>query len=209
LLLPTPTLTLTPTLSLTLKVNLIHCCPPGLPEEVFKHLSPRSPTGREMLNPRDGWIATYGAFLRDGGSFNSSADAQVGKPRVMVPILGLYHSLSPASHHRAQAPDCGDGGLGRLRTWDFVLMTIGDWFAEGIPSLTPSTSRPDTPLLDSGASGPSARWRNDGGSWKRQGGRCPRGTCGWFGVCAGTPMDVVRASLDSKRFEKEVGGRFT
>jgi hypothetical protein len=166
-----------PTLSLTLTVNLIHCCPSGLPEEVFKHLSPRSATGREMLNPRDGWIAAYGAFLEDDGSFKSSADAQVGEPRIMVPIQDCITPLPRTSTRaRAQAPI----RRGSRQHWypDFGQMTTGEWFAESTPSLTPSTSKPDTPPLDSGASGPSARWRTDGGSWKRQGRRCPRGTCG-------------------------------
>jgi hypothetical protein len=58
-------------------VNLIHCCPAGLPEQIFRHLSPLQAEGRVLLNPNSGWVAAYGAFLNDDGSHKSAADADV------------------------------------------------------------------------------------------------------------------------------------
>ena len=58
-------------------VNLIHCCPEGYPEHVFEHLSPRSPEGRKLLDPATGWVAAYGAFKNDDGSYRSESDQEV------------------------------------------------------------------------------------------------------------------------------------
>lgn len=57
-------------------VNLVHCTPEGLPENIFRNLSPKLKTGRRVLAP-GGWIAAYGAYLNDDGSFRSPADAKV------------------------------------------------------------------------------------------------------------------------------------
>lgn len=57
-------------------VNLVHCTPEGLPENIFRNLSPKLKTGRRVLAP-GGWVAAYGAYLNDDGSFRSAADAKV------------------------------------------------------------------------------------------------------------------------------------
>ena len=57
-------------------VNLLHCCPVGVPEKIFKHLSPQN--GNEaILDPRNGWVAAYGPWLNDDGSYKSQADRDV------------------------------------------------------------------------------------------------------------------------------------
>lgn len=61
---------------LTPAVNLVHCTPEGHPENIFRNLSPKLATGRRVLAP-GGWIAAYGAYLNDDGSFRSPADAKV------------------------------------------------------------------------------------------------------------------------------------
>lgn len=60
-----------------ISVNIIHCCPEGLPEEVFRHFSPETDTGRQLLDSQCGWIAAYGPFLADDGQYLSEGDAKV------------------------------------------------------------------------------------------------------------------------------------
>lgn len=57
-------------------MNLVHCTPEGLPENIFRNLSPKLKKGRRVLAP-GGWVAAYGAYLNDDGSFRSPADAKV------------------------------------------------------------------------------------------------------------------------------------
>ena len=59
-------------------VNLIHCCPVGLPEKIFKHLSPKSESGRALLDPTHGWIAGYGPWKNDDESYKTEKDREVG-----------------------------------------------------------------------------------------------------------------------------------
>jgi hypothetical protein len=55
-------------------VNLIHCLEEHLPERIFENLSPGA--DRPLLAPR-GWIAAYGAFKQDDGSYKSEKDEKV------------------------------------------------------------------------------------------------------------------------------------
>jgi hypothetical protein len=55
---------------------VIHCCPEGIPQHVFRNLSTISKDGRSLLKP-GGWIAVYGPFLADDGSYKSQGDEEV------------------------------------------------------------------------------------------------------------------------------------
>lgn len=57
-------------------VNLVHCTPEGLPEHVFRNLAPE----HGILAPR-GWIAAYGAYLNDDGTYRSVGDEKVRESR--------------------------------------------------------------------------------------------------------------------------------
>ncbi|WVR04000.1 hypothetical protein IAU60_000999 [Kwoniella sp. DSM 27419] len=74
-----------------LMVNLIHCCPLHLPEEVFRQLSPRSDDGKKRLNPTDGFVAAYAPFLNDDGSYKSEGDRKFEHEHIKKtdPSLGL------------------------------------------------------------------------------------------------------------------------
>lgn len=71
-------------------VNLVHCAPEGVPEHVFRNLSPRSPENERILAP-GGWIAAYGAYLNDDGTFRSEGDAKFDAEYIkgVHPSLGL------------------------------------------------------------------------------------------------------------------------
>ncbi|KLT39202.1 hypothetical protein CC85DRAFT_305223 [Cutaneotrichosporon oleaginosum] len=71
-------------------VNLVHCTPEGLPEHVFRNLSPLTPEGRRVLAP-GAWIGVYGAYLNDDGSFRSDGDAKFDAEYIkgVHPSLGL------------------------------------------------------------------------------------------------------------------------
>ncbi|WVQ94496.1 hypothetical protein IAU59_001575 [Kwoniella sp. CBS 9459] len=62
-----------------LMINVIHCCPSQLPEEVFKHLSPLTREGRAMLDPVSGFIVGYSPFLNDDGTYKSAGDEKFDK----------------------------------------------------------------------------------------------------------------------------------
>lgn len=78
-------------------VNLVHCMPEGAAEDVFRNLSPLTPAGRKLLGPC-GWIAAYGAYLNDDGSFRSEADKKVGSSGGG----GGVCALQPAAWHGTQ-----------------------------------------------------------------------------------------------------------
>ncbi|KAL1409534.1 hypothetical protein Q8F55_003518 [Vanrija albida] len=71
-------------------LNLVHCMPEGGVEDVFRNLSPLTPGGRRLLAPC-GWIAAYGAYLNDDGSFRSAADEKFDAEHIKAthPSLGL------------------------------------------------------------------------------------------------------------------------
>lgn len=77
-------------------VNVIHCCPQDLPERVFEQLSSSSissidsdtNTNEEQeqeeeqgsvgpILSENGWIAVYGPYLNDDGTYKSKADEEV------------------------------------------------------------------------------------------------------------------------------------
>lgn len=101
-------------------VNVIHCCPEGLPEKILEHLSLSSsssssagiesdqkPKPTKMAKPskkksesqeatrngtgpilsENGWLAIYGPFLADDGSYKSKADEEVRPTHPFPPFL--------------------------------------------------------------------------------------------------------------------------
>jgi hypothetical protein len=56
-------------------VNVIHCCPEGTPENVFRQLARIDDEVR--LLRQGGWIAVYGPYLADDGSYKSQGDEEV------------------------------------------------------------------------------------------------------------------------------------
>ncbi|WVF66888.1 hypothetical protein IAT40_001631 [Kwoniella sp. CBS 6097] len=74
-----------------LMINVIHCCPPNLPEEVFRHLSPLTEDGKGLLDPSNGFIVGYSPFLNDDGSYKSAGDEKFDKEYIKAehPSLGL------------------------------------------------------------------------------------------------------------------------
>ncbi|KAK1920977.1 hypothetical protein DB88DRAFT_501735 [Papiliotrema laurentii] len=72
-------------------LNLVHCCPEDVPENIFKHLSPLSPAGPRLLDPNHGWIAAYGAYKNDDGTYKSPGDEEFDQTyiRAKDPSLGL------------------------------------------------------------------------------------------------------------------------
>lgn len=60
-------------------VNVIHCCPEGLPERVFRELARASSDGSDArpILREEGWIAVYGPFLSDDGTYKSPSDEEV------------------------------------------------------------------------------------------------------------------------------------
>lgn len=78
-------------------VNIVHCCPEGLPERVFRELSYSSSsagTSGEPLLADAGWIAVYGPFLSDDGTYKSLADEQVRPPNLSqgCRLMGIMDS---------------------------------------------------------------------------------------------------------------------
>jgi hypothetical protein len=57
---------------------VIHCCPEGAPEHVFRQLA-HTETGIRILK-EGGWIAVYGPYLADDGSYKSQGDEEVSTP---------------------------------------------------------------------------------------------------------------------------------
>lgn len=84
-------------------VNVIHCCPDGLPERVFQHLASapcpevahtQVQLGGGLLKP-GGWIGVYGPFLADDGSYRSPADEEVSPiPFLSNPIATAFQRSS-------------------------------------------------------------------------------------------------------------------
>ncbi|WWC60099.1 uncharacterized protein I303_102663 [Kwoniella dejecticola CBS 10117] len=75
-----------------LMINLIHCCPVELPEQVFEHLSPiNARLVHKPLESDRSWIAAYGPWLNDDGTYKSSEDEKFDKEyiRFKSPLLGL------------------------------------------------------------------------------------------------------------------------
>ncbi|WWC87681.1 uncharacterized protein L201_002572 [Kwoniella dendrophila CBS 6074] len=73
-------------------INVIHCCPITLPEEVFKRLSPINPSScPKLIDTSKGWIATYGPWLNDDGTYKSEGDEKFDKEYIKSksPLLGL------------------------------------------------------------------------------------------------------------------------
>lgn len=56
--------------------NVIHCCPEGLPERVFRELSTKAILGEQ------GWIAVYGPYLADDGTYESPADEEFDRAHI-------------------------------------------------------------------------------------------------------------------------------
>ena len=86
-------------------VNLLHCMPPNLPEEIFRQLSPSRSEG-PLLTPETGFVATYGPFLADDGTYRSEGDRQVGQVDEDRPPLSSSLTL-PISKLRAGRLDFG------------------------------------------------------------------------------------------------------
>jgi hypothetical protein len=71
-----------------LTVNVVHCCPEGAPENVFRQLaSPPSISGSASstilsspLLEAGGWVAVYGPYLADDGTYKSPGDEEVSPP---------------------------------------------------------------------------------------------------------------------------------
>ncbi|WVQ62789.1 uncharacterized protein L199_000937 [Kwoniella botswanensis] len=73
-------------------INLIHCCPLDAPENIFKHLSPINPSiETKLIDTKNGWLAAYGPWLNDDGSYKSDSDEKFDKEyiRSKSPLLGL------------------------------------------------------------------------------------------------------------------------
>jgi hypothetical protein len=108
-------------------VNLIHCCPPELPENVFKHLSPLTEEGRNLLDSNEGWIVAYGAFLDDEGNYKSQADRLVSRlvtsgcffSAFIVPML--TGTQFDNTHIRAKHPSLG------LRSIKSITLQAEKW----------------------------------------------------------------------------------
>lgn len=65
-------------------VNLIHCCPLDAPENIFRHLSPINPSiETKLIDTSNGWIAAYGPWLNDDGSYKSDSDEKVSSVRIL------------------------------------------------------------------------------------------------------------------------------
>ncbi|WWD08827.1 hypothetical protein V865_006941 [Kwoniella europaea PYCC6329] len=61
-------------------INLIHCCPLDAPENIFRHLSPINPSiETKLIDTSNGWIAAYGPWLNDDGSYKSDSDEKFDK----------------------------------------------------------------------------------------------------------------------------------
>lgn len=56
--------------------NLLHCSPVRTQDDIFSHLG-NGGSGSSTLVKAGGWVAVYGAFLRDDGSFASEGDEKV------------------------------------------------------------------------------------------------------------------------------------
>ncbi|KAK6907139.1 hypothetical protein I203_101129 [Kwoniella mangroviensis CBS 8507] len=73
-------------------INLIHCCPLDAPENIFRHLSPVNPSiDTKLIDTKNGWIAAYGPWLNDDGSYKSDSDEKFDKEYIKSksPLLGL------------------------------------------------------------------------------------------------------------------------
>ncbi|KAK8861387.1 hypothetical protein IAR55_002206 [Kwoniella newhampshirensis] len=81
-------------------LNLVHCVPAHLPEEVFRHLSPLISPGRRLLDGSKGWIAAYGPWLDDEGNHKSVADQEFDEKYIKAhhPDLGL-RSVKSITHY--------------------------------------------------------------------------------------------------------------
>lgn len=80
------------------EVNLVHCTPEGLPENVFRNLSPKTEAGRKLLS-KGGWIAAYGAYLNDDGSFRSAGDEKVNNNVVLANASLTANTSKESIHH--------------------------------------------------------------------------------------------------------------
>jgi hypothetical protein len=60
---------------------VVHCCPEGTPENVFRELAfPNeefTPFRSDQLLVKGGWVAFYGPYLADDGSYKSKGDEEV------------------------------------------------------------------------------------------------------------------------------------
>ncbi|GHJ85232.1 hypothetical protein NliqN6_1634 [Naganishia liquefaciens] len=54
--------------------NLLHCSPSRTQEDIFSHLGEDGTKQSTELVEEGGWIAIYGAFLKDDGNFASEGD---------------------------------------------------------------------------------------------------------------------------------------
>ncbi|ORX36330.1 hypothetical protein BD324DRAFT_651570 [Kockovaella imperatae] len=75
-------------------LNLIHCCPLGVPEEIFKHLSgdiSSSDVDESLLHSSSSWVAAYGPWKNDDGTYKSDADKAFEESHIRSsdPSLGL------------------------------------------------------------------------------------------------------------------------
>ncbi|WWD16708.1 hypothetical protein CI109_101139 [Kwoniella shandongensis] len=72
-------------------INLVHCCPAGLPENVFRHFSPLRHSSEGLLDSSKGWVAAYGPWLDDQGNYKSDADEKFDNEYIKAhhPDLGL------------------------------------------------------------------------------------------------------------------------
>lgn len=54
----------------------MHCSPVRTQDDIFSHLG-SAVTGSQALVEKGGWVAIYGAFLKDDGGFASEGDEKV------------------------------------------------------------------------------------------------------------------------------------
>nr|XP_019050181.1 hypothetical protein I302_00605 [Kwoniella bestiolae CBS 10118]OCF29111.1 hypothetical protein I302_00605 [Kwoniella bestiolae CBS 10118] len=62
------------------------------PENIFKHISPINPSiTPRTIDVNNGWVAAYGPWLNDNGSYKSEADEKFDKEYIKSksPLLGL------------------------------------------------------------------------------------------------------------------------
>ena len=64
--------------------NLLHCSPSRTQEDIFSHLGEDGTKQSTELVEEGGWIAIYGAFLKDDGNFASEGDEKVRRALGLV-----------------------------------------------------------------------------------------------------------------------------
>ena len=103
-------------------VNIVHCCPEGTPEHVFRQLA-LADEGAQLLR-RGAWIAVYGPYLADDGSYKSPGDEEVS-------LLGQRERVKADAQFDKSYIKANDQNLG-LRTVDSITAYANKWGFEEI-----------------------------------------------------------------------------